>query len=279
MSALYDKELIPLSTWQEEIKQVLKKAEKHVVIWGELDASLIRRGNRLLEAYCLSLIGKPLHEVTGKNIHFIDYRSCIYSDEECTIILCATYKGYNAADLTTAEILQTDSVENFRNSPMLADIAAIVRQMDVLLECKSEIGELRPGKRRETERLNDKMLALSVQMQKDDRIENVVEREIYSYIKEEFGIPELKESVMNDLGIIVGESRDRFISKFNNLSAFAVPFILIATVFQMGFLKFEEAISLTGRCADIGWIAVAILVAVLVITIVRMGGRDDQGGG
>lgn len=137
-------------------------------------------------------------------------------------------------------------------SALIADIAAIVRQRNKLLEYGNEIGELKPRKHRKIETLNDKMLALSIQMQKDDLIEDLVEREIYSFIKSRFGISDLKSSVMDEMGIIVNESRDRIISQFNILSAFAVPFVLIATVFQMGFMKFDEVLNLSGSAANVG---------------------------
>ena len=69
---------------------------------------------------------------------------------------------------------------------------------------------------------------------------------------------------MEEMRIIVSESRNNLVSGFNTLSAFAVPFIIIATVFQMGFIRFQEAISLSGAAAYLGWCGVIVLVAVLI---------------
>lgn len=264
---LYEKQMIPLSDWQDEIKQLLNKASSHVVVWGELDASLIRHNNRLLEAYCLNLIGKPLHELREKSMHFVDYRTCIYSDINCTVILTATYDGYDAATLALSGMLDTTNSESFITSKLIKDISAIVRQRNTLLEYEDEIGEIKPKKHRNIEDLNDRMLALSIQMQKDDLIEDVIERGIYSFIKTNFGISELKTSVMDEIGILVGESRDKLISKFNILSAFAVPFVLIATIFQMGFLKFDAVLNLTGCAACAGWVVVFLSIALLIVLI------------
>ena len=274
-SVLYEKRVIPLSAWQDDIKYILNKAPSHIVIWAELDASLIRHSNRLLEAYCLNLMGKPLHERMDKRIHFVDYRTCVYSAINSTVILTATYDGYNAAELATSGILDTENSEAFMKSALIADISAIVRQRNTLLEYENEIGELNPKKHRKIENLNDKMLALSIQMQKDDLIEDLVEREIYSFIKYEFGISDLKSSVMDEMGIIVGESRDSFISKFNILSAFAVPFVLIATVFQMGIVKFDEVLNLSGTAAYIGWGVVLLLVVLLIALFSESGSGKD----
>ena len=262
---LYEKQMIPLSDWQDEIKELLNKASSHVVVWGELDASLIRHNNRLLEAYCLNLIGKPLHELREKSIHFVDYRTCVYSDINCTVILTATYDGYDAATLALSGMLDTTNSESFITSKLIKDISAIVRQRNTLLEYEDEIGEIKPKKHKQIEDLNSKMLALSIQMQKDDLIEDLVEREIYSFIKFRFGISDLKSSVMDEMGIIVNESRDSLISKFNILSAFAVPFILIATVFQMGFVRFDEVLNLSGYAAYAGWGVVILLIITLMI--------------
>ena len=273
---LYERQMIPLSDWQDEIKKLLNEASSHIVVWGELDASLIRHSNRLLEAYCLNLIGKPLHERREKSIYFVDYRTCVYSDINCTVILTATYDRYNADELATSGILDTGSSEAFMNSALIADIAAVVRQRNKLLEYESEIGELMPKKHKQIESLNGKLLALSIQMQKDDLIEDLVEREIYTFIKSKFGISDLKSSVMDEMSIIVGESRDSLISKFNILSAFAVPFVLIATVFQMGFIKFDEVLNLSGCAAYAGWAVVILLIAWLIAFFSESGSREDH---
>lgn len=274
-SLLYEKQMLPLSDWQDEIKKILNHAASHSVVWGELDASLIRHNNRLLEAYCMNLIGRPLHEQKETSIHFVDYRTCIYSDINSTIILTATYDGYDAAELATSGILDTLSSKSFMKSRLIADIAAIVSQRNKLLAYEGEIGKLKAKRHRRIEDLNDKMLALSIQMQKDDLIEGVIEREIYSFIKTNFGISELKTSVMEEISILVGESRDKLISKFNILSAFAVPFVLIATVFQMGFIKFDEVVNLTGKAAYVGWGIVILLIACLIAIFSKSGSNKD----
>lgn len=189
-----------------------------------------------------------------------------------TIILSATHEGHDALGLETSGILDTSNDVSFMNSPLINDIALVVHQRNKWLEYGNEIGEIKPGNRKAVERLYDKILALSKQMQKDDMIEREVEREIISLIKSEFGISDLKNSIMDQMGILVSESRNRLISRFNILSAFAVPFMLVATVFQMGVIKFEEVIVLSGNAAVIGWIVIFLMICFFIY---KLSERDD----
>ena len=273
---IYNKQMISLNSWIEEMCGILKENSQHVVVWGELDSSLLSKSNRILRAYCMNLVGRSFYEESSRNIMFLDYRTCVYSDLNCTIILTATYREHkessveytagktNYDEFPIAGILKTSTEKDFEESVLVKDIAAIAEQRSRLLSLGTRIGELQPGERKIVEGLNRELLLLSRDIQKTDMIEDSVEREIYSFIKKEFEIERLKTSVMEEMRIIVSESRNNLVSGFNTLSAFAVPFIIIATVFQMGFIRFQEAISLSGAAAYLGWCGVIVLVAVLI---------------
>ena len=265
-----------ITEWSKEIQKQIN-GRGHHVIWAALDASLISKDNRILEAFCLNLVGKPFHEGKEENILFLDYRTCIYSDLDYTIILSATYDEKKAAEeeKTTqnisisdllSPILRIESAQAFVDSEIINDIAVIVKQRATLLNYSTRIGGLESGSNRDIERLNNDILTFSVEMQGDDTIEGAAEREIYSFIKTQQEIEKLRTSVMEEMGMVLSESRTRLVSKFNILSAYAVPFVIIATLFQMGVFTFEPIINLNGSnwASGLGWIAVLILTIILV---------------
>ena len=74
---------------------------------------------------------------------------------------------------------------------------------------------------------------------------------------------------MNECNLVVNESRNQLVYRFNLLSALAVPFILIATLFQMGILKFEEVIKLTGKNAEAGWVTIILIIIVFILLLLK----------
>lgn len=269
-----DRRMVSVSAWQNDIRKLLKEPADHYVVWGELDASLIRTSNDILKAYCMNLVGSSFHEEKGK-VRFLDYRTCIYTDLRHTIILTGTYEGAALEDSITNEILNTDNRRAFADSILIRDIISLIKHRKSLLEFGRRMAEINPGNRKAVENLHGDILRLSADIQKDDLIDNTVEKEICSYMKEQMGISELKSSLTEEIGIMVNESRNRLVARFNILSAFAVPFILMATVFQAGIVRFEEMLNLTGRAAYAGWGIVILLTAILIIALagVNKGGR------
>ena len=269
---VYSEKEIQLSEWKKNTADIITKAESHVIVWAELDASLIRKDHKILEAYCMNLIGRSYTESRPNNILYLDYRTCIYSDMNCTIILFAAYDGYKADDFALYRILDFVNSQNVEDSPLVRDIYKIVEQREKLLSFGNRIGEIRLIGRRNLEKLNDEILSFSEKMQKDDMIKDPIESEVYSFVKSKFGIAELKAGIMEEIGILVNESRDKLVSKFNVISAFAVPFILIATLFQMGIFKFDELLHLSDIGKWIGW-GITITLAIILVLVVYFWGK------
>ena len=263
---------VPISHWQKCNRDILAKAKTHVIVWAELDASLIQQNNRMLEAYCMNLTGRPLHENNGENIYFSDYRTCIYSDQDCTIVLTATYDENNLKQLPIASLAGLPSgneLESFRGSRLVKYVSKLLSQRRKLLEYGTLIGSISEGSRKDLEELNSKILAFSAEAQKDDMVANAFEREFYQFIKKQFNIDELKTSVMEEMNLVINESRNRLVSGFNILSAIAVPFVVISTLFQMGVLHFESALDLSGPVKWIGWICTMIIILIITYKLVK----------
>lgn len=271
-------EKTPLSDWQITTRKLISDNTNHNFVFAELDASLICHSNRILEAYCMNLVGRSYQDSQDGRILYLDYRTCIYSSLNCTIVLVATYDEDSYKRLPIAEILNISNPMELMNSSMVTIIIKIYNQRMALLEFGRKIGELQKKKRKDIEILNDNLLSFSAKSQKESMIENQVEREIYNFVKAEFQIDVLNSSIMDEINILVNESRERLVSKFNVLSAFAVPFVLVATIFQMGIIKFDEILSLSGWNAVVGWSVIILLIVILMLLIMLLGSkkrRDD----
>ena len=270
---------VALCRWQQDVHQLISNEKIYKIVFAELDSSLIRHSNEILKAYCMNLIGRSFHEYNESRFLFLDYRTCIYADLNCVIILVATHGDNSYSELPIAGLLRVSTSEEISEeimeSKLFRDIIKVLKQRLKLLDYSEKIGELR--KRKDIEKLNDDLLRFSAEVQTEDAINNNLEREIYTFLKDEFEIDKLKSSVMDEMNILVNESRDRLVSKFNILSSVAVPFVLIATLFQMGIIKFGEVLSLYGRGAWIGWI-VTLIIAVLMSAVLLRGKKkkDDE---
>ena len=257
-----------LCRWQQDVCKLIGGDTDFKIIFAELDSSLIRHSNQILKAYCMNLIGRSFHECNESQFLFLDYRTCIYADLNCVIILVATHGDDSYSTLPVAGLLNAELSRKSENSAaLIKDIVKVIKQRSDLLEYEGKIGKTKINDRKTIEKLNDRLIEFSARVQKEDMIYDQLERKIYFFLKNEFEIDKLKSSVIEDINILVNESRNRLVSKFNILSSLAVPFILIATIFQMGIFRFEEVFYLSGVWAYIGWGIVILLVVVLAIIL------------
>lgn len=276
---IYEKRHIPLSVWQNEAQAHIEQSVAvYKLLIAEVDASLIRHNHCILEAYCMNLIGRSFQERNETQFLYLDYRTCIYTDLNCTIVFIATYGSNSYSALPIAEILNIDSFEKICTSAFLDDIHKVLLQRAQLLEYGTMIGESIYNTRKYIEKLNDRLLSFSARVQQENIIRNYVEKDIYSYIQQKFEVSELQNSIMNEINILISESRNKLVSKFNVLSAFSVPFVLAATVFQMGLLKFDEIINLSGYKSVIGWAVTIVIIVLLIIIIMKAGTKKKDDG-
>lgn len=262
-------ESVSISKWQKDVMGFMESSEHHVITWAELDSSLIRKNNRMLEAFCMKMTGQSLSERNEGDFIFPDYRTCIYTDLNITIILSATYEG---CELILKDLLNTDDVEKYKASKLVQTITKIIKQRETLLDLKSQTGTSGPDDRKSIEELNRRLRAFSTEVHKDDAemYKDGILEQISKFLKERFEIETLKESIGEDLGILLNESRESLVGKFNRLSSIAVPFVIIATVFQMGLLKFDELINISMTPYKwIAWGATALVTAAWIVYLLK----------
>ena len=248
------------------------------IIYAELDSSLLRHSNEMLKAICMNIVGGTYHECRDDEFLFLNYRTCIYADLNYVVILVATSsKEDQEKDLPSDEntgnsldrYIDTKDNDKFMASPLIQDILRLMDFRNSILFVGGQVGDVDISDRKAIEKLNKKMLQLSIEHQRDGIKNNYIEKSVYDFLLNRYEIDSLKSSIMEEVSVLTGEARDRMVSKFNVLSAFAVPFILIATIFQIGIIKFQEVVSLTGTKALLGWCFVIVLIAVIIYLLGR----------
>lgn len=268
---------VALSRWQQDVCKLISSDTDFKIVFAELDSSLARHSNQILKAYCMNLTGRSFHECNESQFLFLDYRTCIYADLNCVIILVATHGDDSYSGLPIASILSVEPSKSSEDSAtFIKDIVKVLKQRSDLLEYGEKIGKTKISDRKTIEKLNDSLIEFSAQVQEDEVIHDHLERKVYFFLKDEFEIDRLKSSVIEEINILVNESRNRLVSKLNVLSSLAVPFILIATLFQMGIFRFEEMFILSGVWACIGWGIVILLGVVLAIILKGSTKKTDR---
>ena len=289
VKADYVRNYVPLSSFQKEVKswtdpdnsqgRVGEKSyvpgEGMRIVFAEVDSSLIKHNNEMLKAVCMNIAGGTYHECSDDQFLFLDYRTVLYADQSFVIILAATSKkkDENSLDestynlLSISDYINTANEKEFLNSPLIRQIIELFDFRNKMVETSKDTGNIKLSDRKAIESLNSKMLQLSLEHQKISIKESYIEKSVFNFLNEKYELENIRSSVMNETAVLVNEARDKMVSKFNTLSAFAVPFILIATVFQMGIIKFEELVNVTGFAANVGWGGVIILIAILIFLL------------
>ena len=260
---------LSISAWESKMQSCIEKSDNYSLNYliAELDCSLVRHGNKILETLCANISGSSLGNTFSEYCFFIDYSTCIYADLKNIIVLYARLdqesfknKYSNQNSKLQSSIFGNDSIDRY--------VEKIWRQRVHLINIGETITNA-VGNYFLSEKIYRDWITFSAEVQKDDIIENSRDREIYFFLKKRFGINELKDNIMNECNLVVNESRNQLVYRFNLLSALAVPFILIATLFQMGILKFEEVIKLTGKNAEAGWVTIILIIIVFILLLLK----------
>lgn len=278
LESFYYMENIPLSQWQKETKEILKnnleKEEvKYMVVLADVDASLIQHDNRILQSYCMNLIGKSYHECNMENFLQLNYHTCIYADKSCMIVLTGTYENRFYEPLLFPK---ETSRKQIPDSALAKNTGKILRQYHSLMNFEKRIGKSIYYDQKYVEKVNEEVLSFLANLQEENAILEQTEKDVYLFLQKQFEIKELTDSVLTTLGLLVEERRNKQVSKFNVMSSLAVPFVLIATLFQMGIVKFEELLELNNGAAIGGWVVTFILNVVLVVGMMRMGEKKEK---
>ncbi|MCR5156357.1 MAG: hypothetical protein K6C96_06720 [Butyrivibrio sp.] len=280
----YARNNIPLTYWEEDIRkwkdpesgagaQMTEDAVR--IIYAELDASLIRHNTEMLKAICMNVVGGTYHECCDEQFLFPDYRTCIYADLNYVIILtCSSGQSDLGEENALRLYLDTANGDSYRNSRLVKDIIELLDLRSSMLDISDDISKTAINDRKKIEKFNKRVLELSTQYQKVGIRNNYIEKSLCSFLIDKYELDRIRDSVTDEVSVLVGEARDRMVSKFNTLSAIAVPFILIATIFQMGFIKFKELISIDGVGASaVGWVIVAIIITVVTLYLLKGDGK------
>lgn len=180
-----------------------KDTAGYLCVLVEVDAAVLSYGNVWLQNCCLNLVGKQESEMNRDNILFPDYRTCIYVDRTMTVIVYAKSKNSVIGHLVNG------SLEN----------SAICGDLNRILEQQRELRAIGEGVARSTENMqadssmieqfNTRLICLSAKMQRDDLIADPIEQEVYSFMKKNIGIDELKKSVLTSADLLIQNAQQK----------------------------------------------------------------------
>ncbi|MBR5510423.1 MAG: hypothetical protein IKV59_10255 [Lachnospiraceae bacterium] len=183
-----------------------REQSEYLLTIVKIDSSMLKYSNAILKTCCLNMVGKNGSRMSDDNLLYLDYRTCLYTDQVVTVLAMADTESSVAQRLVADQVL---------NSRICADLKHILehrqelRSIGVSLSEKIRtIGET-DG---EIEMFNRRLVHLNTRIQIDDLILDPVEQEVYSFIKANLGIVPLKESVITSAELLIKnaeQKRDR----------------------------------------------------------------------
>lgn len=257
------------SKWVKSMRNYLAKSQDEFsLIIAEISSSLVAHNNMILEAFCRNLIGKGFHDLVAVPFYYLDYKTCIYVGSSCAVILIASSSEADYKRRSISELLDLTNVVSVKSSRLIRCFMELVMQRKQLLALNKKIKCFSTLKRKEIENLNQELVKYVADTQANDIIENPTEQAIHDYAKASLRLDSLSESVISSLNVVISDSRDSFVHKFNILSAITIPFILISTFFQVGALNFVPIVEIQSKIvAAIIWVVIllfSVLTSVLL---------------
>ncbi len=185
-----------------------KKAGKmsHLFVYVKISPSMIKYNNNWLKACCLYMVGQGVSRSTQENIHFIDYRTCLYTDQTITILTAVDEHNSSLCDLVDEEHLEK---------------SAICKDLQKLLVHRNElksIGKSLSQKVKEMsyednkiEQFNNELIRLNTGMEEADlNILDPVEQDAYVFLRTVLGIEPLRNTVTTSAQLLIENAKQQY---------------------------------------------------------------------
>ncbi|MDD5832118.1 MAG: hypothetical protein PUC98_01330, partial [Clostridiales bacterium] len=210
----------------------------HLFIAVKIDPAMIKYSNSFLSSCCLNIVGKSRSEASDDNLMYIDYRTCMYTDHSVTVLAADT--GSRAFDRLMSTACQcmassennteTDKYDNKNHVQTYPIICSDIRKNlehklalqyigkelpDIIHRLKLYATGAKGISRENAEAfssdsmynmirsLNEKLVRLNSNIQRDAIIIDPLEQEVYSFINQVHGINSLKDSVITSAQFII----------------------------------------------------------------------------
>lgn len=171
---------------------------RHLFSFVKIDPAMLRYSNHLLKACCLNMVGKSDAAISRDNILYIDYRTCLYTDQTITILAAIDRRNQSLGRLVNEE--RPDA------SRICSDLKNLLEHQLELQEIGSSLSDL-IGKIHQREDqiagFNERLVRLNSRIESDGLISDPVEQEVYAFINNTLGIDSLKESVTTSARLLI----------------------------------------------------------------------------
>lgn len=267
-----------LFKWCEEVnKDINLKCgqNRFPLIIAEVDSQLLTYSYEILNALFMRLSNGAYLDADERSVLRLDYRTHLYVNQRNAVLFVASNE-IEACKGITSGILEIENEEKVRKSSITSIFNDILYQREMLKEIGKFIGDFKKQKKNIKKNRED-LIELLAWAQAKECLDTQIELDCYKFIASRLGVPELRESVSESMEMISDYTKEAVYGKLDSLSQFTIPFILVATVFQMGFLRFSPAIDLVeGSRIDYANIAAWIICAAITILVTWLfasGGR------
>ncbi|SFI30157.1 hypothetical protein SAMN04487830_13919 [Pseudobutyrivibrio sp. OR37] len=261
-----------LLKWTSKLRNILndKKDNTYPLVIAEVDAALISHNNYILDAYFMGLSDGGYLDADDKNVLRLDYRTHLYVNQSHAVLFIATSSE-------TSNAVQMDGMLDWTDTKSVK-VSCIVGLFDKILyqrERLKEIGRfLREFEKneREVSNKNSELIKLLAKAQADECIDSQIEIDTYKFVYEVLNVSSLRENVRETTALVSEHTKERVYNNLNLISVYAIPFILLSTLFQIGLIEFKPIFSIGEDYIYnlIAWI-VFLLITIVVTFVIRRG--------
>lgn len=209
-------------------------AAEYIYICVTLADSILTGSNEILKYICFNMIGKEDSVLSQDNIRFLEYRTCMYSDQAVTIVLSTE---------SSSQSLRRLIGKGEETSVLARDLQTLLGQRneyrnlsDFLMNASEEGEEV-------IEQMNTDLVKLTAQIQNEDIIIDSQEQEIYRYLKNILDIEALRKNVTEAAGLII-ENADQQGERRLNFTMAMVSVLAVFSALVDSFDFFKEMIDL-----------------------------------
>lgn len=245
---------------------------------------MIKFSNNWLKACCLYMVGQEDSGASRGNIFFIDYRTCLYTDQTVTILVAVDEQNQRLSSLVNEE--------NLKASPLCCDLEKLLGHRDKLNEIGNNLSKMSKEMFEDDSKIeeyNKDLVKLNTSMAQEKVDKNSLEQDVYAFLNRALGIESLKDNVITSAKLLIENAeqenerkeseRDSYIqagigavSVFAIFSAFTDSFDFIAK-FVPGSEGSEWSELMNYRTAFfavvIFWVGVFVLGGIAVISTMK----------
>ncbi len=243
---------------------------EYPLVLVEVDSSLISHNYNILDAYFMNLSDGGYIDKTEAEVFRIDYRTHLYVNQASSVLFVATSDVQDDRKSLNG-MLDWTSVISIKNSEFINLFSQVLYQRESFKSIGRFIGDFQNKKRRELTRENEELIRLLAKAQANECIDSQLESDIYDFIYRVLRVDVLKADVKESMSLVSEHTKDTVYGNLDKLSLVTIPFIIISTLFQIGFLRFATIVNFENETAlvwKIGpWIVLVVVTVIFTVWV------------